>query len=73
MANLTDNNVAQSAHRVKVAMGYTVNMKDFESLRLDFGLEIDGIGNPNVTFEKAYAWTEKKLLDKVTEVKEQLT
>lgn len=59
-------------HRVKVSVGYTRNMGNFESLRVDVGLELDGAGNPNPTFEKAYAWAEAKLLEKVSEVENEL-
>lgn len=64
--------VKPSAHRVKVSVGYTRNMGNFESLRVDVGLELDGEGNPNPTFDKAYNWAETKLLEKVEEVEEQL-
>ena len=66
-------NIDEQAHRVKVSLGYTRNMGNFESLRVDIGLEADGTGNPNTTFDKVYAWTEKKLLEKVAEVEEELT
>jgi hypothetical protein len=59
-------------HRVKVTIGYTRNMGNFESLRVDIGLEADGVGNPNKTFEKVYSWTEGKLLEKVAEVEQEL-
>lgn len=65
-------NKAPSGHRVKVAVGYTRNMGNFESLRVDIGLELDGVGNPNPTFDKAYAWAEEKLLEKVAEVETEL-
>lgn len=48
-------------------------MGNFESLRVDVGLELDGVGNPNATFEKAWTWTEAKLVEKVAEVEEALT
>jgi len=59
-------------HRVKVNLGYTRNMGDFESLRMDIGLELDGTGNPNPTFEKAYNWVEGKLLANLAEVEEEI-
>lgn len=59
-------------HRVKVNVGYTRNMGDFESLRIDIGLELDGSGNPNPTFDKAYNWVEGKLLEKMAEVETEL-
>lgn len=43
-------------------------MGNFESLRLDIGLEVDGVGKPSDTFEKAYAWAEAKLVEKMNEV-----
>jgi hypothetical protein len=64
--------VETPAHRVKVSVGYTRNMGNFESLRVDVGLELEGKGNPNPTFEKAYNWAEGKLLEKVDEVEKQL-
>jgi len=64
--------VDNPGHRVKVSLGYTRNMGNFESLRVDIGLEADGTGNPNTTFDKVYSWTEKKLLEKVAEVEEEL-
>lgn len=48
-------------------------MGNFESLRVDISLEADGFGHPNTTFDRVYAWTEEKLLEKVREVEEQLT
>lgn len=65
-------NKSEQAHRVKVNLGYTRNMGNFESLRVDIGLECDGVGNPNDTFAKVYGWTERKLLEKVSEVEEEL-
>ncbi|AZU97132.1 hypothetical protein SEA_EMMA1919_55 [Streptomyces phage Emma1919] len=59
-------------HRVKVSLGYTRNMGNFESLRVDIGLELDGAGNPNPTFEKVYGWAESRLLEKVDEVEQQI-
>lgn len=64
--------MSENTHRVKVTLGYTRNMGNFESLRLDIGLEADGTGNPNATFDKVYNWTEEKLLEKVAEVEEEL-
>ncbi|QIN94043.1 hypothetical protein PP459_gp191 [Streptomyces phage Wakanda] len=64
--------VEKPGHRVKVSIGYTRNMGDFESLRMDIGLELDGSGNPNPTFDKAYNWAEGKLLEKIAEVEEEI-
>lgn len=67
-----DEKKAPANHRVKVNVGYTRNMGNFESLRVDVGLELDSAGNPTVTFEKAYNWAEQTLLDKMNEVEEQM-
>lgn len=55
-------------HRVSVTLGYTRNMGNFESLRVDIGLEQDGNGHPDTTFNKVYSWVEDKLTEKVNEV-----
>lgn len=64
--------IEKPGHRVKVTLGYTRNMGNFESLRVDIGLEADGTGSPNETFDKVYGWTERKLLEKVAEIEEEL-
>lgn len=70
MSALTEQN--QTPHRVKINVGYTRNMGNFESLRVDIGLELDGVGNPNPTFDKAYAFAESKLVEKMAEIEESL-
>lgn len=55
--------------RVKVALGYTLNLGNFQSLRID--LEVsdnkrDG-ENTNDAFERVYAFVEDKLAEKVKE------
>lgn len=78
MANLNDQKsdepTTQRAlmHRVSVSVGYTRNMGNFESLRVDVGLEQDGYGHPNATFDKVYNWCEEKLLGKVRELEDEL-
>lgn len=64
--------MSEANHRVKVMVGYTRNMGNYESLRVDVGLELDGVGNPTPTFDKAYGWAEGKLLEKIQEVEDQL-
>lgn len=59
-------------HKVTVAAGTTINTGNYENLRLDFGLEIEGQGNPDATFEKAWAWVEGKLVEKTREIQESL-
>lgn len=70
MAELKEPN--QTAHRVKVSVGYTRNMGNYESLRVDIGLDLDGVGNPNATFDKAWNWSQEKLIEKMAEVEAEL-
>lgn len=60
--------------RVRVALGYTVNMGNFESLRVDISVEDsarDGENAPKLT-ERVYAFTEAKLIEKVSAIREQM-
>lgn len=60
--------------RVSVSLGYTVNMGNYESLRLDVAVEDSARSDENVNtaFERVYAYTEKKLIEKVTAIREEL-
>lgn len=60
--------------RVRIALGYTVNMGNFESLRVDLAVEDSARMGENVNdlTERVYAYTEKKLIEKVTEIREQM-
>lgn len=69
MSGLTD---PKGVHRVGVSVGYTRNMGNFESLRLDISLEADGTGHPDQTFDKVYGWCEKKLVAALNEVEKEL-
>ena len=60
--------------RVKVGLGYTLNLGNFQSLRID--LEIsdnkrDG-ENTNDAFERVYSFVEEKLADKVREASQEI-
>lgn len=56
-------------HRIKYSLGWTANMGDFESLRVDVGIEVDGEGHPAATLAKAREFVEEELGKAVTEVK----
>lgn len=55
--------------RVKVALGYTLNLGNFQSLRID--LEVSGNKRESETtseaFERVYSFVENKLAEKVRE------
>jgi len=60
--------------KVRVGLGYTLNLGNFQSLRID--LEIvdnkrDG-ENTNDAFERVYAFVEDKLAEKVREASQEI-
>lgn len=59
-------------HRVKYSVGYTKNLGNFESSRIDVGLEQDGFGHPDATWAKVREWVETSLETAVREVNEAL-
>lgn len=60
--------------RVKASLGYTRNMGNFESLRVDVGIEDSVRDGEKATeaFERVYSLVESKLLEKVAEVEDDL-
>jgi len=57
--------------RVKVALGYTLNLGNFQSLRIDIGIDEDRREGESVSeaFERVYEFVEKKLIEKINEAK----
>ena len=60
--------------KVKVSLGYTLNLGNFESLRIDVGVEDRVIGDENVdgAMERTYKYVEELLTVKVSEAKAEL-
>jgi hypothetical protein len=61
--------------KVTVTLGYTKNLGNFESLRLDLGVtdsRRDG-ENINDAFERVYKFVEDKLTQKITEANKELS
>lgn len=60
--------------RVTVTMGFTRNMGNFESLRIDVGVESSALAGETVdaAVERVYRFTESKLEEKFTETEEEL-
>jgi hypothetical protein len=55
--------------KVTVTLGYTLNLGNFQSLRLDLGI-VDGKRDGetiNDAFERVYSFVENKLAEKVKE------
>ena len=60
--------------KVNVTLGYTLNLGNFQSLRVDLGIidsRRDG-ENINDAFERVYKFVEDKLTEKVNEAKNEL-
>ena len=58
--------------RVRVTLGMKVNMGNYETLNIEFAVEDSarsGETAPQLT-ERVYSFVEKKLIEKVTEVRE---
>ena len=60
--------------KVNVTLGYTLNLGNFQSLRLDLGV-IDSKRDGETTseaFERVYKFVEDKLTEKINEAKEEI-
>lgn len=60
--------------KVSVTLGYTLNLGNFQSLRLDLGVvdsRRDG-ETTNEAMDRVYAFVEAKLTDKINEAKVEL-
>jgi hypothetical protein len=60
--------------KINVTLGYTLNLGNFQSLRLDLGVvdsKRDG-ETTNEAFERVYKFVEDKLTDKINEAKEEI-
>lgn len=60
--------------KVTVSLGYTLNLGNFQSLRIDLGIEDskkDG-ENINDAFSRVYAFVEDKLTEKVKEASSEM-
>jgi hypothetical protein len=63
-----------SKAKVTVSLGYTLNVGNFQSLRIDLGIEDserDG-ENINDAFNRVYAFVEQKLTEKVKEASSEI-
>lgn len=60
--------------KVRVALGYTLNLGNFQSLRIDLEVQDnkrDG-ENTNDAFERVYSFVEDKLAEKVREASQEI-
>jgi hypothetical protein len=60
--------------KVNVTLGYTLNLGNFQSLRIDIGVE-DSLRNEehvDDAFNRVYSFVENKLIDKINEAKTEI-
>lgn len=60
--------------KVNVALGYTLNLGNFQSLRIDLGIEDSKKDGENIqqAFDRVYSFVEEKLAEKVKEASSEM-
>jgi hypothetical protein len=60
--------------KVSVTLGYTLNLGNFQSLRLDLGVVDSRHSGENINqaFERVYKFVEDKLTEKINEAKSEI-
>jgi hypothetical protein len=60
--------------KVSVTLGYTLNLGNFQSLRLDLGIVDERRNGESIdqAFERVYKFVEDKLTDKINEAKAEI-
>lgn len=74
MSETVNNVVVNDETKVSVTLGYTLNLGNFQSLRLDLGV-VDSKRNgenTNEAFERVYKFVEEKLTEKLQEAKSEI-
>ena len=59
---------------VSVTLGYTLNLGNFQSLRIDIGVTdfVRAGENTDLALDRVYEFVEKKVIEKVEEAKKEL-
>jgi len=60
--------------KVNVSLGYTLNLGNFQSLRIDLGVEDSKREGENVgeAFDRVYAFVEERLTEKIKEASSEI-
>ena len=60
--------------KINVALGYTLNLGNFQSLRIDLGVEDSRRDGETVqlAFDRVYEFVETRLVEKVNESKDEI-
>lgn len=72
---MTDETVESRPARISVAVGYTLNMGDFESLRVDFSVERSKTQKEagiDEAIDNTFDYLSEKLVTKINDVKREL-
>jgi len=61
--------------KINVTLGYTLNLGNFQSLRLDLGIVDNRKEGENINdaFERVYSFVENKLAEKIKEAKVEIS
>jgi hypothetical protein len=73
--NLTERETMENENtKITVTLGYTLNLGNFESLRVDLGVSDSRRDGETVdqAFERVYDFVEQKLIEKTKEAKEEI-
>jgi len=60
--------------KVNVTLGYTLNLGNFQSLRIDLGIEDSRRDGENIqeAFDRVYGFVENRLVEKIEEAKTEI-
>jgi len=60
--------------KINIALGYTLNLGNFQSLRIDLGVEDSRRDGETVqqAFDRVYEFVEARLVEKINESKEEI-
>lgn len=75
MSEVVNNAVVNNdSTKVNVALGYTLNLGNFQSLRIDLGVTDSKRDGENITeaFERVYSFVESKLTEKIKEASSEI-
>lgn len=68
------NKMENEQTKINVTLGYTLNLGNFQSMRLDLGIIDSRRDGESVdqAFERVYDFVEKKLIEKINESKSEI-
>jgi hypothetical protein len=63
------NNIVNDSTKISIGLGYTLNLGNFQSMRIDIGIVDSRRDGENIqeAFDRVYSFVEAKLVEKVNE------